>query len=72
MKWNTLMHQSNAKQMMLCVIFFPFQNLCINPEVVRLGNVQTMNDRCLEMQKNKHGQKGKHTVCQFRHSGVAV
>uniref|UniRef100_A0A8C1LZX5 Helicase ATP-binding domain-containing protein n=1 Tax=Cyprinus carpio TaxID=7962 RepID=A0A8C1LZX5_CYPCA len=30
------------------------QNLCINPEVVRLGNVQMMNDRCLEMQKNKH------------------
>uniref|UniRef100_A0A671KL39 ATP-dependent DNA helicase DDX11 n=1 Tax=Sinocyclocheilus anshuiensis TaxID=1608454 RepID=A0A671KL39_9TELE len=33
------------------------QNLCINPEVIRLGNVQMMNDRCLEMQKNKHGQK---------------
>uniref|UniRef100_A0A672PKY4 ATP-dependent DNA helicase DDX11 n=1 Tax=Sinocyclocheilus grahami TaxID=75366 RepID=A0A672PKY4_SINGR len=30
------------------------QNLCINPEVIRLGNVQMMNDRCLEMQKNKH------------------
>lgn len=49
-----------------------FQNLCINPEVVRLGNVQMMNDRCLEMQKNKHGQKRKHTVCQVKRSGVAV
>ncbi|XP_059421302.1 ATP-dependent DNA helicase DDX11 isoform X1 [Carassius carassius] len=35
------------------------QNLCINPEVVRLGNVQMMNDRCLEMQKNKHEKQEK-------------
>ncbi|KAK2894469.1 hypothetical protein Q8A67_011698 [Cirrhinus molitorella] len=35
------------------------QNLCINPEVVRLGNVQMMNDRCLEMQKNKHEKREK-------------
>lgn len=57
---------------MMFVLFFPFQNLCINPEVVRLGNVQMMNDRCLEMQKNKHGQKRKLSVCQFKRSGVAV
>ncbi|XP_037538797.1 ATP-dependent DNA helicase DDX11 [Nematolebias whitei] len=30
------------------------QNLCINEEVRRLGSVQRINDRCLEMQKNKH------------------
>ncbi|XP_068596003.1 ATP-dependent DNA helicase DDX11 [Brachionichthys hirsutus] len=30
------------------------QNLCVNEEVRRLGSVQRMNDRCLEMQKNKH------------------
>ncbi|XP_077049945.1 ATP-dependent DNA helicase DDX11 isoform X1 [Siphateles boraxobius] len=35
------------------------QNLCINPEVIRLGNVQMMNDRCLEMQKNKHEKREK-------------
>ncbi|XP_048024063.1 ATP-dependent DNA helicase DDX11 [Megalobrama amblycephala] len=37
------------------------QNLCINPEVIRLGNVQMMNDRCLEMQKNKHEKREKAT-----------
>ncbi|XP_038124814.1 ATP-dependent DNA helicase DDX11 [Cyprinodon tularosa] len=30
------------------------QNLCVNEEVRRLGSVQRINDRCLEMQKNKH------------------
>ncbi|XP_051808029.1 ATP-dependent DNA helicase DDX11 [Acanthochromis polyacanthus] len=30
------------------------QNLCINEEVRRLGSIQRINDRCLEMQKNKH------------------
>nr|XP_046251064.1 ATP-dependent DNA helicase DDX11 [Scatophagus argus]XP_046251065.1 ATP-dependent DNA helicase DDX11 [Scatophagus argus] len=30
------------------------QNLCINEEVRRLGNIQHINDRCMEMQKNKH------------------
>uniref|UniRef100_A0A8D0CJB8 ATP-dependent DNA helicase DDX11 n=1 Tax=Scleropages formosus TaxID=113540 RepID=A0A8D0CJB8_SCLFO len=33
------------------------QNLCINEEVRRLGSVQLINDRCMEMQKNKHGEK---------------
>uniref|UniRef100_A0A8D2LEI1 DEAD/H-box helicase 11 n=1 Tax=Varanus komodoensis TaxID=61221 RepID=A0A8D2LEI1_VARKO len=31
------------------------QNLCVNEDVRRLGAVQLLNDRCLEMQKNKHG-----------------
>uniref|UniRef100_A0A4X2K4D5 DEAD/H-box helicase 11 n=1 Tax=Vombatus ursinus TaxID=29139 RepID=A0A4X2K4D5_VOMUR len=31
------------------------QNLCVNEEVKRLGSVHLINDRCLEMQKNKHG-----------------
>ncbi|KAJ8245621.1 hypothetical protein GJAV_G00272710 [Gymnothorax javanicus] len=35
------------------------QNLCINEEVRRLGSVQLINDRCLEMQKNKHEKKDK-------------
>ncbi|KAK7891510.1 hypothetical protein WMY93_023473 [Mugilogobius chulae] len=30
------------------------QNLCINEEVRRLGSVQRINERCLEMNKNKH------------------
>uniref|UniRef100_A0A8C9VAC2 ATP-dependent DNA helicase DDX11 n=1 Tax=Scleropages formosus TaxID=113540 RepID=A0A8C9VAC2_SCLFO len=35
------------------------QNLCINEEVRRLGSVQLINDRCMEMQKNKHGKAEK-------------
>ncbi|XP_071385623.1 ATP-dependent DNA helicase DDX11 isoform X1 [Centroberyx affinis] len=30
------------------------QNLCINEEVRRLGSAQRINDRCMELQKNKH------------------
>uniref|UniRef100_A0A3P9K1U4 ATP-dependent DNA helicase DDX11 n=1 Tax=Oryzias latipes TaxID=8090 RepID=A0A3P9K1U4_ORYLA len=30
------------------------QNLCINEEVRRLGSIQRINDRCMEMQKNQH------------------
>ncbi|XP_060101720.1 ATP-dependent DNA helicase DDX11 [Heteronotia binoei] len=33
------------------------QNLCVNEEVRRLGVVQLINDRCMEMQKNKHEKK---------------
>ncbi|XP_054844360.1 ATP-dependent DNA helicase DDX11 [Eublepharis macularius] len=33
------------------------QNLCVNEEVRRLGAVQLINDRCMEMQKNKHEKK---------------
>uniref|UniRef100_A0A8C7GAK6 ATP-dependent DNA helicase DDX11 n=1 Tax=Oncorhynchus kisutch TaxID=8019 RepID=A0A8C7GAK6_ONCKI len=32
------------------------QNMCVNEEVRRLGSVQRINDRCMEMQKNKHGE----------------
>ncbi|XP_067392340.1 ATP-dependent DNA helicase DDX11 isoform X1 [Emydura macquarii macquarii] len=35
------------------------QNLCVNEEVRRLGAVQLINDRCMEMQKNKHGKKSE-------------
>ncbi|XP_066580100.1 ATP-dependent DNA helicase DDX11 [Amia ocellicauda] len=35
------------------------QNLCINEDVHRLGSVQLINDRCMEMQKNKHEKKEK-------------
>ncbi|NXW79524.1 DDX11 helicase, partial [Hirundo rustica] len=52
------------------------QSLCVNEEVRRLGALQLINDRCMEMQKNKHEKKsneeneGKkrcvsHTVCPF-------
>ncbi|XP_042324008.1 ATP-dependent DNA helicase DDX11 isoform X2 [Sceloporus undulatus] len=53
------------------------QNLCVNEEVRHLGAVQFINDRCMEMQKNKHEKKsigeeteGKkrrisRTVCPF-------
>ncbi|XP_030587126.1 ATP-dependent DNA helicase DDX11 isoform X3 [Archocentrus centrarchus] len=33
------------------------QNLCVNEEVRRLGSIQRINDRCLEMQKNKHEKR---------------
>ncbi|NXX38798.1 DDX11 helicase, partial [Tricholaema leucomelas] len=33
------------------------QNLCVNEEVRRLGALQIINDRCMEMQKNKHEKK---------------
>lgn len=36
------------------------QNLCINEEVRRLGSIQQINDRCMEMQKNKHGETLSH------------
>ncbi|RXM29112.1 putative ATP-dependent RNA helicase DDX11 [Acipenser ruthenus] len=32
------------------------QNLCINEEVRRLGSVQLINERCMEMHKNKHSE----------------
>uniref|UniRef100_A0A8C7RSC7 ATP-dependent DNA helicase DDX11 n=1 Tax=Oncorhynchus mykiss TaxID=8022 RepID=A0A8C7RSC7_ONCMY len=35
------------------------QNMCVNEEVRRLGSVQRINDRCMEMQKNKHVEGGK-------------
>uniref|UniRef100_A0A8B9GLW6 ATP-dependent DNA helicase DDX11 n=1 Tax=Amazona collaria TaxID=241587 RepID=A0A8B9GLW6_9PSIT len=35
------------------------QSLCVNEEVRRLGALQLINDRCMEMQKNKHGRKKK-------------
>ncbi|KAJ3596943.1 hypothetical protein NHX12_003343 [Muraenolepis orangiensis] len=34
-------------------------NLCINEEVLRLGSIQRINDRCMEMQKNKHEKPHK-------------
>ncbi|XP_069084247.1 ATP-dependent DNA helicase DDX11 [Pleurodeles waltl] len=33
------------------------QNLCVNEEVRNLGVVQLINDRCTELQKNKHEKK---------------
>ncbi|XP_074395052.1 ATP-dependent DNA helicase DDX11 isoform X3 [Zonotrichia albicollis] len=52
------------------------QNLCVNEEVRRLGALQLINDRCMEMQKNKHEKKSSEenegkkrrvsrTVCPF-------
>uniref|UniRef100_A0A7M4FJG2 DEAD/H-box helicase 11 n=1 Tax=Crocodylus porosus TaxID=8502 RepID=A0A7M4FJG2_CROPO len=46
------------------------QSLCVNEEVRRLGAVQLINDRCMELQKNKHGMTGKRrrvsrAVCPF-------
>ncbi|KAJ7329160.1 hypothetical protein JRQ81_015334 [Phrynocephalus forsythii] len=53
-------------------------NLCVNEEVRHLGAVQIINDRCMEMQKNKHEKKssgeeaegkkkrrGRRMVCPF-------
>uniref|UniRef100_A0A8D3C6M0 DEAD/H (Asp-Glu-Ala-Asp/His) box helicase 11 n=1 Tax=Scophthalmus maximus TaxID=52904 RepID=A0A8D3C6M0_SCOMX len=46
------------------------QNLCVNEDVRRLGSNQRINDRCMEMQKNKHeGAKRKRgpakSVCPY-------
>lgn len=43
---------------------YTLQNLCINEEVRRLGSSQRINDRCMEMQKNKHGGSPSHTSCR--------
>lgn len=42
-----------------------FQSLCINEEVLRLGSIQRINDRCIEMQKNKHGESLSHTTSEL-------
>uniref|UniRef100_A0AAR2J949 Helicase ATP-binding domain-containing protein n=1 Tax=Pygocentrus nattereri TaxID=42514 RepID=A0AAR2J949_PYGNA len=41
------------------------QNMCVNPDVARLGSLQLINDRCMELQKNKHDLEPK------RRRGVA-
>ena len=33
------------------------KNLCINDSVMKLGSIQAINDRCLEMQKCKSNIK---------------
>ncbi|KAF7670341.1 hypothetical protein LDENG_00018830 [Lucifuga dentata] len=45
-------------------------NLCINEEVLRLGSIQRINDRCMEMQKNKH-EKQQHEEGVKRKRGPA-
>ncbi|XP_054475271.1 ATP-dependent DNA helicase DDX11 isoform X2 [Anoplopoma fimbria] len=46
------------------------QNLCVNEEVRRLGSIQRINDRCMEMQKNKH-EKPQHEEGVKRKRGPA-
>ncbi|KAF1386658.1 hypothetical protein PFLUV_G00097160 [Perca fluviatilis] len=46
------------------------QNLCVNEEVRRLGSIQRINDRCIEMQKNKH-EKPHHEEGVKRKRGQA-
>ncbi|XP_068170153.1 ATP-dependent DNA helicase DDX11 isoform X2 [Antennarius striatus] len=48
------------------------QNLCINEEVRQLGSVQRMNDRCLEMQKNKHEKQHEDGVKRKRSAAKSV
>ncbi|XP_077025773.1 ATP-dependent DNA helicase DDX11 [Tamandua tetradactyla] len=35
------------------------QNLCVNEDVRKLGSVQLINDRCMEMQRDRHEKKNK-------------
>ncbi|KAJ0962912.1 hypothetical protein J5N97_028034 [Dioscorea zingiberensis] len=35
------------------------KNLCINPEITKLGTANRINERCLELQKNKKSSKVK-------------
>uniref|UniRef100_A0A8D3BN58 DEAD/H (Asp-Glu-Ala-Asp/His) box helicase 11 n=1 Tax=Scophthalmus maximus TaxID=52904 RepID=A0A8D3BN58_SCOMX len=46
------------------------QNLCVNEDVRRLGSNQRINDRCMEMQKNKH-EKQPHEEGAKRKRGPA-
>ncbi|XP_047204207.1 ATP-dependent DNA helicase DDX11 isoform X1 [Girardinichthys multiradiatus] len=46
------------------------QNLCVNEEVRRLGSIQRINDRCMEMQKNKN-EKQHHEDGAKRKRGPA-
>ncbi|KAI4824927.1 hypothetical protein KUCAC02_020640 [Chaenocephalus aceratus] len=48
------------------------QNLCINDEVRRLGSSQRINDRCLEMQKNKHDKHQEEGVKRKRGPAKSV
>uniref|UniRef100_A0A7M4FK57 DEAD/H-box helicase 11 n=1 Tax=Crocodylus porosus TaxID=8502 RepID=A0A7M4FK57_CROPO len=50
------------------------QSLCVNEEVRRLGAVQLINDRCMELQKNKHEKKneGEETAGKRRRVSRAV
>ncbi|XP_062861295.1 ATP-dependent DNA helicase DDX11 [Trichomycterus rosablanca] len=47
------------------------QNLCVNPDVVRLGSVPLINDRCMELQKNKHDKQKKEDSEPKRRRGTA-
>lgn len=53
--WSDTVCPVNSK---LCIL----QNLCVNEEVRRLGSIQRINDRCMEMQKNKHGESASRTA----------
>uniref|UniRef100_A0A8B9GZW5 ATP-dependent DNA helicase DDX11 n=1 Tax=Astyanax mexicanus TaxID=7994 RepID=A0A8B9GZW5_ASTMX len=46
-------------------------NLCVNPDVTRLGSVQLINDRCMELQKNKHDKQSKTDLEPKRRRSVA-
>uniref|UniRef100_A0AAR2LXY8 Helicase ATP-binding domain-containing protein n=1 Tax=Pygocentrus nattereri TaxID=42514 RepID=A0AAR2LXY8_PYGNA len=47
------------------------QNMCVNPDVARLGSLQLINDRCMELQKNKHDKQNKADLEPKRRRGVA-
>ena len=45
-------HSGNPVSLALCSVL---QNLCVYGDVLKLGSVQLINDRCVEMQRSKHG-----------------
>lgn len=45
------------------------QNLCVNEDVKNLGSMQLINDRCMEMQRSKHGSH-QHPRATERASGA--
>uniref|UniRef100_A0A8B9H4E6 DEAD/H (Asp-Glu-Ala-Asp/His) box helicase 11 n=1 Tax=Astyanax mexicanus TaxID=7994 RepID=A0A8B9H4E6_ASTMX len=55
----------------VCGVIFVSPNLCVNPDVTRLGSVQLINDRCMELQKNKHGKKPETECTPKRRRSVA-
>ncbi|RLN00731.1 putative ATP-dependent RNA helicase DDX11 [Panicum miliaceum] len=40
------------------------KNLCVNKDVLKLGSANRINERCLELQKNKKSSKTKGTQCK--------
>ncbi|CAA7408700.1 unnamed protein product [Spirodela intermedia] len=48
------------------------KNLCINKGVLKLGNSNRINERCLELQTNKKGKNVKESKCKVQSGGGKI